>query len=67
MESLLTPQEVARLWSVQLRTVYAWVARRKIPYQKIGRTLRFSPTALGEWLASQRDSATNEKRSDTNV
>ena len=47
---LLTPEEAAEFLSVKLSTIYAWVHQRKIPYLKLGRCLRFSPTVLQRWL-----------------
>lgn len=35
------------------RTIEEWVARGRIPYLKIGRSVRFDPAALDEWLASE--------------
>ena len=53
MERLLTPVEAADLLRVELDTVYTWVSQRRIPFQKVGRALRFSPIALRSWLAEQ--------------
>src|SRR5438132_892379 len=48
MERLMTPVEAAELLRVELDTVYTWVSQRRIPFQKVGRALRFSPRALAE-------------------
>ena len=53
MEQLITPKEAATALKVELPTIYTWVARRQIPFQKVGRALRFSPSALTAWLAGQ--------------
>jgi excisionase family DNA binding protein len=53
MEKLIKPQEAAELLGVSLHTLYTWVHRRQIPFQKVGHALRFSPAALSEWLAKQ--------------
>jgi len=53
MEKLLTPSEAAELLGVKLSTLYTWAARRQMPVQKVGRSLRFSPAALARWLAAQ--------------
>ena len=54
IEPLLTPQQAAEaLGNISVATLYSWVYRRKIPYQKVGRLLRFSPTALARWLETQ--------------
>ena len=53
MEKLLSPQEAADLLGVKPCTVYTWAYRRQIPSQKVGRLLRFSPSALQRWLKEQ--------------
>jgi len=53
MERFLSPQEAAELLGVKASTLYTWAYRRQIPAQKIGRLLRFSPSALNEWLRAQ--------------
>ena len=53
MERLLSPSEASGLLGVSVSTIYTWAYRRQIPFQKVGRALRFSPEALREWLASQ--------------
>jgi len=53
MERLLNPSEAASLLAIKLSTLYTWAARHQIPVQKVGRALRFSPSALSAWLAQQ--------------
>ncbi|MFI5395316.1 MAG: helix-turn-helix domain-containing protein [Candidatus Binatia bacterium] len=60
MERLLKPQDAAELLGVSLHTLYTWVHRRQIPFQKVGHALRFSPTALSEWLSKQARPARSE-------
>jgi excisionase family DNA binding protein len=50
VERLIPPAEAARMLGVRLPTVYSWVARRKIPFVKVGAALRFRPSALEAWL-----------------
>lgn len=52
-ERLLTAPEVAKLLNVEVATIYAWAQRRQIPFQKVGRVLRFDPLKLEQWLADQ--------------
>jgi excisionase family DNA binding protein len=52
-ERLLTLKEAASLLAVKPRTMYAWVAERRIPFSKVGRLLRFDRVALLAWAASQ--------------
>ncbi len=51
MEHLLTPHEAADMLGISVSTLYTWTYRRRIPFQKVGRCLRFSPDALSGWLA----------------
>jgi len=65
MEKLLRPSEAAAFLGVKVSTVYAWAARRQIPIQRVGRSLRFSPAALARWLAAQaRPPRTDRARDD---
>ena len=53
MEKLLDPDGAAELLGVKKPTIYTWAYQRKIPSQKVGRLLRFSPAALQKWLKEQ--------------
>jgi excisionase family DNA binding protein len=53
MEKLLSPREAAELLGVKICTIYRWSYRREIPSQKVGRLLKFSPSALQRWLKDQ--------------
>jgi excisionase family DNA binding protein len=50
MENLIASEEAAKALGVEVATVYSWVARRKIPFVKVGAALRFRPLALQAWL-----------------
>jgi excisionase family DNA binding protein len=50
---LLTVTEAAAFLAVKPRTIYAWVAERRIPYRKVGRLLRFDQTELRAWSEAQ--------------
>jgi excisionase family DNA binding protein len=51
---LLDTGEVATVLRVTPRHVRRLVAERRIPFLKVGRFVRFDPTALNEWLEEQR-------------
>jgi len=53
MESLLTAPQLAAVLKVKLKTVYTWAACGRLPSQRVGRSLRFSPTAIRSWLEDQ--------------
>lgn len=61
MEKLLTPPEAAELLGVRLSTLYTWASRHKLPVQKVGRALRFSPSALAAWLETQAREVMEER------
>jgi len=43
---LWTRDDVARYSQVSLRTVTGWIAERRIPAIKLGRSIRFRPDAV---------------------
>lgn len=51
-EQLLTPTEVATQLRKSRSWVYAASARGELPCTRVGRDLRFSPSALARWLES---------------
>lgn len=46
---LLNVKEAAALLGVAPRTIYAWVAERRVPFRKAGRLLRFDRAELLAW------------------
>jgi len=53
MEPLLTIEEAAQFLRVKRNTLYTWAYRRRIPSQKVGKSLRFRRSALEAWLKAQ--------------
>jgi excisionase family DNA binding protein len=53
MDPLLTPRELAALLRVNEGTLRNWAYRRRIPCQKVGGRLLFSPAAVRRWLEEQ--------------
>ena len=53
---LLTPEDAAELLGVNPQTLAVWrsTKRYSIPYIKIGRTIRYAPSDLEDYLAQQR-------------
>ena len=43
-------EDVAKELSISIRHVYRLISNDKIPYSKVGRLVRFSPTKISEWL-----------------
>jgi len=51
VESLITAKDVAKLLNVRLNTIYTWVSRREVPFEKLpGNTTRFRLSTLEAWL-----------------
>jgi excisionase family DNA binding protein len=60
-DGLLNVKEAAALLGVAPRTIYAWVAERRIPFRKAGRLLRFERAALLAWSEEEaRDKGKDE-------
>ncbi len=53
MKPLLTVKEAARLLRVKPTTLYTWAYRRRIPSQKVGKSLQFRREELEAWLKAQ--------------
>lgn len=51
-DDVLTAPEAAQLLKIGRRQLYEAVGRKDIPHQRIGRTIRFSRSALLRWLGS---------------
>ena len=50
-EALWTASDVARFLSVSERTVRAWQLDHKLPFLKIGGTVRFVPDEIRVWAS----------------
>ena len=53
-EQLLSPEDLARLVGVPLKSVYRWNAHRTGPKAlKVGRYVRYRPADVEAWLESR--------------
>jgi excisionase family DNA binding protein len=55
LPDILTTEELAAFLRVSIKTIYAMVQRKLLPYRHVGtgkRALRFSKAAVLEWLRS---------------
>lgn len=50
MEKLLTYHEVAILLHLSVRYIAKLVSLGQIPFIKIGRSIRFNPTQIDQWI-----------------
>ena len=46
---LITIDELSALWRVPKATLYNWVNQRRIPYVKLGRSLRFDLVEIEQY------------------
>ncbi len=60
---VLTAEEAAEFLRVDRKTVYEYVARRKIPHQRLGRRIILSRSALLAWIAAGPGMPTVQVRS----
>ena len=51
MESLLTVIELSTYLKVPKKTIYDMVYTKRIPYAKIGRSLRFDKELIDAWIS----------------
>lgn len=51
MHEVINPEEAARLFRCDRKTIYDAVAKNRIPHQRLGRRIFFSREGLLEWLA----------------
>ncbi|KPJ58517.1 MAG: hypothetical protein AMJ46_14060 [Latescibacteria bacterium DG_63] len=53
-DHLLNKRQVADCLGVELYTMDAWVSQRRIPYIKLGRSVRFDPSEIEAWLEEKK-------------
>lgn len=58
LESLMTAQEVAKLLRISRSFVYAAAKDGRLPALILGRSIRFSPKALREFIGKNHPSGT---------
>jgi len=51
--SLLTADDLAKLFNTPIKTIYKWVSEKKIPYIKLGKLLRFDRALIQAWLSER--------------
>jgi excisionase family DNA binding protein len=54
-ERLVGLEELASLLSVSKRTLYYWVTRREVPFAKIGKHIRFSPSEVVKFFKEKSE------------
>jgi excisionase family DNA binding protein len=51
---LITVQDAAKFLAVSTSTLYGWVYQRRIPFVKVGRSLRFELAELQKFIQANR-------------
>ena len=54
-ENLLTLRDFARYLGVSEKTVRRWVAARRIPCLRLGRTIRFDRGDVFRWVSARKE------------
>lgn len=52
--SFIEIDELVKKLRVPKETIYQWTSRKKIPYYKIGKTLKFEESEIDKWLKERR-------------
>ncbi len=60
---LLTVPQLANELGLSRQTIYQYVAARKIPFIKIGKSVRFRPGEISDWIDGQRIQAVSSSDS----
>ncbi|MDR1582318.1 MAG: helix-turn-helix domain-containing protein [Prevotellaceae bacterium] len=53
LETFLDVGQVAEMLRLSIATIRKWVLIRYIPYQKLGRAVRFSAPEIREWVKTR--------------
>lgn len=64
MQRLMSVREAAAYIDLSPYTVYGMVSQRRIPYVKVGRSVKFDQSALDAWLKQHTVMPMPEKRLD---
>ncbi|MDR0758799.1 MAG: helix-turn-helix domain-containing protein [Treponema sp.] len=53
LETFLDVRQVAEMLGLSIATIRKWVLIRYIPYQKLGRAVRFSAPEIRKWVKTR--------------
>jgi excisionase family DNA binding protein len=62
LETFLDVGQVAEMLGLSTATIRKWVLIRYIPYQKLGRAVRFSAPEIREWVKIRTVRPADEQR-----
>jgi excisionase family DNA binding protein len=60
-KEILTIKEVAEYLKVRPSTIYSWVEHGRIPYNKIGRIIRFRKSEIDRWFDSRETQVVSQR------
>lgn len=49
-QNLLTTEQLSELLQVSEKTIRDWVYKRKIPFKRVGRLIRFCKSEITAWI-----------------
>jgi excisionase family DNA binding protein len=52
-ETALSVSELAPILNVTTLTVHRWVKAKRVPFFRLGRTIRFCPATISRWLQAR--------------
>ncbi len=53
-KQILSIDEASKYLGIPKATLYGYTSRREIPFQKVGRAIKFNREALNEWLQEKK-------------
>jgi excisionase family DNA binding protein len=49
-DSAISVSELSKLLNVTTLTIHRWVKAKRVPFFRLGRTIRFCPATISRWL-----------------
>lgn len=62
MEKLMNLKDAAEYLGVSQLTIYGWTSKKKIPFRKVGRLLRFDRNELEAWTMAGNEIQVAKKK-----
>ncbi len=54
MERLLDVNQTAELLGIKPVTLRLWISQKRIPYYKVGKSIKFKPSEIETWINARR-------------
>lgn len=62
MEKLMNLKEAANYLGVSELTIYGWTSKKKMPFRKVGRLLRFDRAEIEAWTMAGNEPMVRQKK-----